>query len=795
MPKKTDPADAPPAGDGAPSADADVPTAGGGGAAAKGSAKKTPRSRARKATGTASGSKKAERTKPTVAPPDAGGDGAGGAVPLDQTLPLAVEARDIPDGAPLDHPAYYFNRELSWIDFNWRVFYQALDPRTPLVERVRFVAITANNLDEFYRKRIGGLKRQLGAGVRALSPDGRTPREQLDLSIGAAREMQARTSALWEDEIRPALAEAGLAIRAYDDLDGEAQARLDGHFQRHIYPILTPLAVDSGHPFPFISNLSLSLAFTLRHPGRGTEHFARLKIPTGRGRWVPVGDGSQDVVAVEDLIRHNAEPLFRGMEVVGVHAFRVTRNASVDRSEEEADDLLAMISEELRERKFSEVVRAEVEATMPPRVRTLITRELDLDEAQDLVEVDGLLDLAGLMALGDADLPHLKDLPWEPVVPVRLRHQGLEEEDDMFAAIRSGDLLVHHPYESFAASVQRFVEEAAEDPKVLAIKMTLYRTSQDSPIVRALIRAAEAGKQVAALVELKARFDEENNIEWAQRLERAGAHVTYGLIGLKTHAKTTLVVREEGDRLRTYAHLGTGNYNPMTARFYTDFGLFTCRDDVGDDLVGLFHFLTGYAPEQDYGTLVVAPRDLRARFVDLIRREARHARAGRKARVIAKMNALDDVHVIRELYRASQAGVQIDLAVRGHTRMRPGLEGVSENVRIVSTVGRFLEHSRIYYFHNDGGRPDLLIGSADWMRRNLDDRVEVVVPVEDETARGRLLRTLKFCLDDNRQAWDLAPDGRYTLRQPAEGEPVRAFHDTLMQRARRRIEEDAAWTF
>ncbi|MDT7856938.1 polyphosphate kinase 1 [Rubrivirga sp. S365] len=775
MPKKTDPA--PPAGDGAPSPDADAPTTHEGGAATS-----TAETGAR---------------KPTTADVDTPGvaDAEGGAVPLDQTLPLAVESRPVPEGAPLDHPAYYFNRELSWIDFNWRVFYQALDPRTPLIERVRFIAITANNLDEFYRKRIGGLKRQLGAGVRALSPDGRTPREQLDLSSGAALTMQRRTSGLWEDEIRPALADAGLAIRDYDDLDAEAQARLDDHFQRHLYPILTPLAVDSGHPFPFISNLSLSLAFTLRHPGRGTEHFARLKIPTGRGRWVPVGDGSLDVVAVEDLIRHNAESLFRGMNVVGVHAFRVTRNASVERSEEEADDLLAMISEELRERRFSEVVRVEVEASMPRRVRSLITRELDLDEAQDLIEVEGLLDLAGLMALGDADLPHLKDLPWEPVVPVRLRHQGLEDEDDMFAAIRSGDLLVHHPYESFAASVQRFVEEAAEDPKVLAIKMTLYRTSQDSPIVRALIRAAEAGKQVAALVELKARFDEANNIEWAQRLERAGAHVTYGLVGLKTHAKTTLVVREEGDRLRTYAHLGTGNYNPTTARFYTDFGLFTCRDEIGDDLVGLFHFLTGYAPEQEYTTLVVAPRDLRARFVELIRREASHARAGRRGRIVAKMNALDDVGIIRELYKASRAGVEIDLIVRGHTRMRPGLVGASENVRIVSLVGRFLEHSRIYYFHNDGGHPDVLIGSADWMRRNLDDRVEVVVPVEDETARGRLLRTLQFCLDDNRQAWDLAPDGRYTLRQPDAGEPVRAFHDTLMQRARRRVEEDAAWTF
>ena len=713
---------------------------------------------------------------------------------LDQELPVAVEPAPVPENAALSDPALYFNRELSWIDFNWRVFFQALDPRTPLLERVRFVAITANNLDEFYRKRVGGLKRQLEAGVRALSPDGRTPREQLDLSLAAALHMQRELSRVWEDELRHELADEDVIVREYDSLEDDEQADLDRRFRETIFPILTPLAVDSGHPFPFISNLSLSLAFTLRHPTRGTEHFARLKVPTIRGRFMPI-DGTPDhVVAVEDVIRHNAEDLFRGMEVEGGYAFRVTRNASVDRSEEEADDLLEMISEELRERKFSEVVRLEVEADMPARVRNLLRRELDLEGDDDVVEVGGLLDLVGLAELADLDRPDLKDLPWEPVVPIRLRHLEMEDDDDMFSVLRRGDLLVHHPYESFAASTQRFIEEAAEDPRVLAIKLTVYRTSQDSPIVRALIRAAEAGKQVAALVELKARFDEENNIEWAQRLERAGAHVAYGLVGLKTHAKTTLVVREEEGGLRTYAHLGTGNYNPTTARFYTDFGLFTCRDDIGHDLVGLFHFLTGYAPEQEYETLAVAPRDLRARFVSLIRRETEHQKAGRNGRIIAKMNALDDVGIIQELYRASQAGVQIDLIVRGHTRLRPGLEGVSDNVRIVSLVGRFLEHSRIYYFHN-GGDADIYIGSADWMRRNLDDRVEVVVPITDETARGRLQRTLKFCLDDNRQAWDLGPDGRYTLRWPGS-EPVRAFHDTLMHRARRRTQEDdAAWSF
>lgn len=713
---------------------------------------------------------------------------------LDQTLPVAVVPQDAPKRPSLDDPSLYFNRELSWIDFNWRVFFQALDDRTPLLERVRFVAITANNLDEFYRKRIGGLKRQLGAGVRALSPDGRTPREQLELTVDAALDMQRRIGEVWETELRPALAEAGVRVRTYDSLGEDDRTGLDALFQETIFPILTPLAVDSGHPFPFISNLSLSLAFTLRHPARGTEHFARLKVPTGRGRWVPLPSNPSEVVAVEDLIRHNAAALFRGMEVEGVYTFRVTRNASVDRSEEEADDLLSMISEELRERKFSEVVRLEVETAMPTRVRTLLTRELGLLDESDIVEVDGLLDLTDLFGLAEADEPSLKYLPWESVVPIRLRHPALEEEADFFSTIRQGDLLVHHPYESFAASTQRFIEEAAEDPAVLAIKLTLYRTSQDSPIVRALIRAAEAGKQVAALVELKARFDEENNIEWAQRLERTGAHVAYGLVGLKTHAKTTLVVREENGHLRTYAHLGTGNYNPSTARFYTDFGLFTCREDIGEDLVGLFHFLTGYAPEQEYQTLAVAPRDLRGHFVFLIRREIEQQKKGNKGRIIAKMNALDDIGIIQELYRASQAGVEIDLIVRGHTRLRPGVPGVSENIRIRSIIGRFLEHSRIYYFRN-GGDPEIYIGSADWMRRNLDDRVEVVVPVRDAEARDRLKRTLKFCLEDNRQAWDLGSDGRYTLQWPAPGEKVRAFHDTLMQRARRRTEEDdAAWT-
>jgi polyphosphate kinase len=747
-------------------------------------------------------------TTPTqAAAPDApgpSGDGAAEALPPEPPdhahhaapeaecppLPQATEPAPVPPRAPLDHPALYFNRELSWLDFNWRVFAQALDHRLPLLERLRFLAIASNNLDEFYRKRVGGLKRQLAAGVRALSPDGRTAREQLDLSTAAARRMHRALCATWEEELRPALAAAGLVVRTCADLTEEQRDALSARFRTAIFPILTPLAVDSGHPFPFISNLSLSLAVTLRHPLRGTEHFARLKVPTARGRWIPVPGEEGHVIAVEEVIRHNLTPLFRGMEVVGVHAFRVTRNADVERNEEEAEDLLELISEELRERKFAEVVRLEVEAAMPERVRGLLLRELDL-EPEDVLEAEGLIDLTGLFALTDADRPDLKFEPWEPVVPVRLRRA--DPDDDYFAVLRRQDLLVHHPFESFAATTQRFVEEAALDPRVLAIKMTLYRTSRDSPIVRALIRAAENGKQVAALIEVKARFDEENNIAWAERLEKAGVHVTYGLVGLKTHGKVTLVVREDPDGLRTYCHLGTGNYNPSTARVYTDFGLLTACEDIGSDVVNLFHYLTGFAPEQHYRTLVVAPRDLRGRFLELIEREIAHQRRGGTGRIIAKMNAIDDLPLIQALYRASQEGVRVDLIVRGHCRLRPGLPGYSDNVRVLSLVGRFLEHSRIYHFHNDG-EPETYLGSADWQRRNLDDRVEVLIPVRDDAAQGRLVRTLAFCLDDNRLAWDLGADGRYLQRHPAPGDEVRSVHDTLMERTRRRVaDESVPW--
>ncbi|HLA64753.1 MAG TPA: polyphosphate kinase 1, partial [Rhodothermales bacterium] len=635
-------------------------------------------------------------------------NGRAGHLPAEgPVLPRACDPHPVPAGAPLDHPALYFNRELSWLDFNWRVFAQAIDDRNPLLERVRFLAIAVNNLDEFYRKRIGGLKRQLAAGVRIPSPDGRSPREQLVLAQDAAERMQAAISEVWASRLQPDLDRAGLGLRTYRSLSDESRKLLDAHFRAAIFPILTPLAVDPGHPFPFLSNLSLSLAVSLRHPARGTEHFARLKVPTSRGRWLPVPGHPGQYIAVEDLIRHNLEGLFRGMEIAGCHAFRITRNADVELVEEGAEDLMELISEELRERKFAEVVRLEVESGMPGRVRELLERELDIDES-DIVSMDGLLDLTGLFELASTELPlyaedaaALRFPPWEPVVPPRLRFHDAED-NDLFTAIRHSDILVHHPYESFAATTQRFVEEAAVDPRVLAIKMTLYRTSRESPIVRALIRAAENGKQVAALIELKARFDEANNIAWAEQLEKAAVHVTYGLVGLKTHAKTILVVREEGDRLRAYCHLGTGNYNPSTARLYTDFGLLTCSDDVGSDAVNLFHYLTGYAPEQHYQTLAVGPRDLRSRFLELIDREIEHQRRGGTGRIIAKMNALDDLPVIEALYRASQAGVRIHLIVRGHCRLRPGVPGYSDNILVLSIVGRFLEHSRIFHFHNDG---------------------------------------------------------------------------------------------
>ncbi len=702
-------------------------------------------------------------------------------------VPRAVAPQPAAQPCDLDDPSLYFNQELSWLDFNWRVLWLALDERTPLLERVRFAAITASNLDEFYQKRVGGLKRQKAAGVRKLTPDGRTPEEQLELIREAAGVMHKTLTATWEQQLKPALADkANVMISNYDDLNIEQRYMLREYFQTHFYPILTPLTVDPGHPFPFISNLSLSLAVLLRHPQWKTTHFARIKVPMNHGRWLRLpatpGDDRLYFLPVEQLIIHNISELFRGMDLLSVHPFRITRNADVRRDEEEAEDLLASISAELRVRRFAGVVRVEVAKEMPDYVRNLLMREMELTPAQ-VVEVDGLLDMTGCFQIADLNLPNLRYRHWEPVIPTRLAQEGQTKDTrTIFAIIRQGDLLVHHPYEAFSASTQRFVEEAAADPGVVAIKQTLYRTSDESPIVAALMRAAEQGKQVAVLVEVKARFDEANNIEWAQRLENVGVHVTYGVMGLKTHSKATLVVRQEPDGLRSYCHVGTGNYHPKTARLYTDLGLFTCSPDLTYDIVNLFHSLTGYSPDQRYRRAIVAPRAMRSTFVRLIQQEIDFQQRHGNGCIIAKMNALDDVPLIQELYRASQAGVQIDLIIRGHSRLRPGLPGISENIRVVSILGRFLEHDRIFYFHNNGA-PHTFIGSADWRGRNLDERVELIVPVEDPTLQQQLIGNLHDALADNRLAWDLHSDGRYVLRWPGRDEQVRNFHELLMRQA------------
>jgi len=733
----------------------------------------------------------------TGSPPDE----TGGAAPADAADPNrtgatflpSVVVRDVPDDAPLDHPSLFFNRELSTIDFNWRVLHQALDDRTPLLERVFFTAISASNLDEFFRKRVGGLKRQAAAGVTASTPDGRTPQEQLTLIRTAVERLYGRLTAFWGETLVPQLREkAGVHILDYEVLTSDQRDHIDAYFQENVFPVLTPLAVDPGHPFPFLSNLSLSLAVMLYDPRRDTEQFARVKVPVNQDRWVPLPD-PYHFVPLEQVIAHNLDDLFRGMDVRSVHTFRVTRNADMRRDEEEANDLLEMISEELRERRFAPVVRLEIDPDMPEAVRSLLRGELNIGE-EDVYETRSILGHADCMDLAQLDLPEYHYEPWDPVIPPRLRREGdpttlvrhgkTADYPDIFSAIRESDILVHHPYESFQESVQRFVEEAANDPQVLAIKQTLYRTSDDSPVVGALVDAAERGKQVAVLVEVKARFDEQNNIEWGRMLEESGVHVAYGLVGLKTHAKVTLVIRQEEDGPRTYCHIGTGNYNSHTASHYTDLGLLTCNEDIGYDITNLFHYLTGYAPDQDYRELLVAPQNMRTRFEHLIQREIEHAQAGRRGRIVAKMNQLNDEGMIEHLYRASQHGVDVDLIVRGHCRLRPGLPGYSENIRVLSILGRFLEHTRIYYFGNDGA-PEAYMGSADWMSRNLNDRVEAIVRVSNPDLKARVIDILDRALHDSRSAWELHPDGRYVQRVP-DAPDARGLQEQLMHRARRR---------
>ncbi|WP_423925698.1 polyphosphate kinase 1 [Candidatus Palauibacter sp.] len=699
-------------------------------------------------------------------------------------LPRATDQVSVPADATPRHPSLYFNPELSWLDFNWRVLYQAMDERTPLLERLRFLAITENNLDEFVMKRVGGLKRVLGAGVVKPSLDGLDPAEQLDLVRAGVRTMRVRLAAAWEEDLRPRLAEElGIVVRDFDHLNDAEREHVRRVFMDRIYPILTPLAVDPGHPFPFLSNMSLSLALMLEHPERRTRHFARVKIPPSV-RWIELPE-SNHLVPVDEVIRSFAGDLFRGMKIESASLFRVTRNADVARDEEVADDLLKMISEELRERRFARVVRLEVEPEMPDDVRAFLLRQLELDE-EDLYEIPGLLEMSGFWRIAAEGPWQHRYEPWEPMIPPRLIREGETEDGlDIFTVIRAGDLMVHHPYESFTATVQRFIEEAASDPDVVAIKQTLYRTGEQSRIIAALVKAAEAGKAVAVLVEVTARFDEADNMEWASVLEEAGVNVTYGLVGLKTHAKVVLVVREEGDEIRTYCHIGTGNYNSETAQIYADIGILTAQPEIGRDAVSLFHYLTGYAPQQRYEELIVAPNYLRPAIMDWIEREIAHVEAGRQGRMIMKMNGLDDPKLIRALYAASRAGVEIDLIVRGQCRLRPGIPGFSENIRVRSIVGRFLEHDRIFWWEN-GGTPEVWIGSADWRRRNLDDRVEVLLPVRDRRITKRLRKTLQVALRDNQRAWELLPTGEYVLLEPGPGQRRVDYHDRMLRAVRKR---------
>jgi polyphosphate kinase len=651
---------------------------------------------------------------------------------------------------------------------------------------------------------VAGLKQQVEAGVTKLTPDGLTPSEQLEAISDRLRPLVKQQDRHFEYELRNQLVAQGIHLINYVDLNQEQRTYLHQYFEEHIFPVLTPLAIDPSHPFPYISNLSLNLAVIVRDPDTDEELFARVKVPNLLPRFVPLpkelrqqhGDRPSiwTGVPLEQIIAHNLEALFPGMIIQECHPFRVTRNADLSVEEDEADDLLLAIEQELRKRRVGKsAVRLEIQSSMPENVKDRLMQDLRLEES-DIYDVEGLLGLKDLMSFMSLSCPELKDLPWASVVPAWLsrtqdvsdrdRNEESQEGEDIFTLIRNSDRLLHHPYQSFSATVEEFITQAAYDPKVLAIKMTLYRTSGDSPIVNALIAAAENGKQVAVLVELKARFDEENNITWARKLEQAGVHVVYGLVGLKTHTKIVLVVRQENNKIRRYVHIGTGNYNSKTAKLYTDLGLLSCREELGADLTDLFNFLTGYSRQKSYRKLLVAPVNMRDRMVATIRREAEHCRQGKSGRIVAKMNALVDPKIIETLYEASQAGVQIDLIVRGICCLRPGVEGVSENIRVISIVGRFLEHSRIFYFQN-GGEEEVYIGSADWMTRNLSRRVEAVTPIEDSQIAKELEEILGIMLSDNRQAWELQPDGTYIQRQPGENGRELSSHKILMEMALR----------
>lgn len=680
----------------------------------------------------------------------------------------------------------YLNRELGWLNFNLRVLHQAMDRDVPLLERVKFLHIFTTNLDEFFMKRVGGLKRQVSANVSALSFDGRTPQQQLSDIREAVLPMLEMQAKCIQEDIKPALEQHGVHLLKWRELTEAERDFAREYFRSNVFPVLTPMAVDPGHPFPFLSNLSLSLGVKLYHPKQEERLFARVKVPNVIPSWLrlelPENKGQYRFISLVEVIRHNLSSLFPGMQVLSVTPFRVTRNADIERDEEDAEDLLELVEQELRERRFERIVRIGHDPSADPWTMQFLMRELELTE-QDVYELPAGLEFTAISSIYELDLPGCKYPPWTPTIPPRLS----DDQADIFGVIRNGDLLVHHPYESFGDSVERFIRAAAADPKVLALKVTLYRVGDSRTLMDSLIHAAEEGKQVVCLVELKARFDEQRNIFWAHQLERAGVHVVYGIVGLKTHTKIALVVRQESDRLRSYVHIGTGNYNIQTARLYTDIGLLTCRPHIAEEVVELFHYLTGRSLKGNYKHIIVGPVNMAPRFIEMIDREIANLNSGLPAGIIAKMNQLEDRRVIRALYRASQAGVPIKLLVRGFCTLRPGVPGMSENIQVSSIIGRFLEHSRIFYFRS-GAEQEIdgrfFIGSADWMYRNLNRRVEIVAPIEDLACRQRLWQILQIYLDDQVQAWDMMPDGSYLRRKPADAAVQIGSHTSLMNIAR-----------
>jgi polyphosphate kinase len=701
---------------------------------------------------------------------------SGGSAP---EAPPAATSQAVDNALPEDR---YLNRELSWLDFNARVLALAADPSLPLLERAKFLAIFASNLDEFYMVRVAGLKRRDEMGLSVRSADGLSPREQLRRINERTQQISNRHAHVFLDSVRPALADEGIVIVTWAEVDEGERTRLSTYFHEQVFPVLTPLAVDPAHPFPFVSGLSLNLAVTVRQPEDGGQHFARIKVPDNVDRFVELArrEGSSDVVRflpMEELIAAFLPVLFPGLEIVEHHAFRITRNADFEVEEDRDEDLLQALERELARRRFGSPVRLEVSDDMTESMLELLLRELDVDTG-DVIEVPGLLDLSSLWQIYDQDRPALKDRPFVPATPPAFGER--ETPKSIFSTLRDGDVLVHHPYDSFSTTVQRFIEQAAADPNVLAIKQTLYRTSGDSPIVNALIDAAAAGKQVVALVEIKARFDEQANIKWARALERAGVHVVYGLVGLKTHCKTCLVVRREGSTIRRYCHIGTGNYNSKTARLYEDVGLLTAAPDIGADLTDLFNSLTGYSRKESYRNLLVAPYGVRRGIIERIEREIAAKQSGADAGIRLKANALVDEQVIDALYRASQAGVDVEVVVRGICALRPGVAGFSENITVRSILGRFLEHSRIIHFR---AMDEFWIGSADMMHRNLDRRVEVMAQVKDPRLTSQLNDVFDSALDPATRCWELDMDGSWTA-SPREGETVRDHQVSLMESRR-----------